>query len=140
MNPKQSAAEPSRTPAADMAPPPANGEVIHLPPSQAAIEAARTGREESSDRLGAEVPTSSYAEAEQPLTAGDADAIAARASTVGEEAIGGTTPTPDQNNIDDIGAAVGVSTQPEHPVGVLNKMNRRDDNRFELDPDSKDPQ
>lgn len=121
----------------DAAPPPTNEPVIHLPPAQGATEAARTGLEDQSEQIGAEVPDDDMA-AERSLTAGDPDASALQASTVGEEAIGGTTPTPDQNNVDDVATAVGLDTQPEHPVGVLREMQRRDDRRFELDPDSKD--
>ncbi|MFQ4136613.1 DUF6335 family protein [Nodosilinea sp. PGN35] len=121
----------------DAAPPPTDEPVIHLPSAQEATEAARTGLEDQSDRIGAEIPNSDLA-SERSLTAGDPDASALQASTVGEEAIGGTTPTPEQNNVDDIAAAVGLDTQPEHPVAVIREMQHRDDQRFELDPDSKD--
>lgn len=124
----------------DAAPPPTNEPVIHLPPSQAEVEEARVGQSDASAQLGAEVAANSATATGSPLTGGDPDAIAERAETVGEEAIGGTTPTPEQNDVDDIADAAGVTTQPEHPVGVLNEMNRRDDQRFELDPESKDPE
>ena len=124
----------------DAAPPPSNEPVIHLPPSQAEVEEARIVQSDDSAHLGAEVAAHSALEANSPLTAGDPDAVAERAETVGEEAVGGTTPTPEQNDVDDLADAVGISTQPEHPVGVLNEMNRRDAQRFELDPESKDPE
>ncbi|MBD2231283.1 DUF6335 family protein [Phormidium tenue] len=123
----------------DAAPPPSNEPVIHLPPSQAEVEDARVGQSYDSAHLGAEVTTDTMATT-SPVTGGDPDADAGRAETVGEEAVGGTTPTPEQNDVDALADAVGISTQPEHPVGVLNEMNRRDDQRFELDPDSKDPE
>ncbi len=124
----------------DAAPPPSNEPVIHLPPSQAEVEDARVGQSNDSAQLGAEVIADRPLETSSPLTGGDPDAIAARAETVGEEAVGGTTPTPEQNDVDALADAVGISTQPGHPVGVLNEMNRRDDHRFELDPESKDPE
>ncbi|MBD2113904.1 MULTISPECIES: DUF6335 family protein [Cyanophyceae] len=124
----------------DAAPPPSNEPVIHLPPSQAEVEEARVGQSDDSAHLGAEVTAESALETNSPLTGGDPDAVAERAETVGEEAVGGTTPTPEQNDVDGLTDAVGISNQPEHPVGVLNEMNRRDDQRFELDPDSKDPE
>jgi hypothetical protein len=71
-------------------------------------------------------------------TAGDPDAMDYQAQVVGEEAIGGTTPTPDQNNVDEIAAAVGLDPEPEQPLAVTDEIYRRDDQRFELDPDSKD--
>ncbi|PZV09211.1 MAG: hypothetical protein DCF32_03110 [Leptolyngbya sp.] len=114
--------------------------MIHLPPSQAEVEDARVGQSEDSAQFGAEGTADSAMETSSPLTGGDPDAIAERAETVGEEAVGGTTPTPEQNDVDALAEAVGISTKPEHPVGVLNEMDRRDAQRFELDPESKDPE
>lgn len=124
----------------DAAPPPSNEPVIHLPPSQAELEAMRVGQSSDSALSGAEVTADSAMATGSPLTGGDPDAIAERAETVGEEAVGGTTPTPEQNDVDEIAGAAGISTKPEHPVGVLNEMERRDAQRFELDPESKDPE
>lgn len=113
--------------------------VSELSPAQAAEEAARTGREDNSTMIGAEVPDHNRMASGNPTTAGDPDAMIDQAKVVGEEAIGGTTPTPDQSNVDQIAAAVGIDTQAEQPVAVKDEMDRRDDQRFELDPDSKDP-
>ncbi|MEA5452480.1 DUF6335 family protein [Leptolyngbya sp. CCNP1308] len=123
---------------ADAAPPPANEPIIHLPASRAEVEAAQVEPRDASASLDAEEQSDRAMATGSPLTAGDPDAIAERAEAVGEEAVGGTTPTPEQNDVDAIAAAAGINTQPEHPVGVLNEMNRRDDQRFELDPESKD--
>ncbi|WP_052049924.1 DUF6335 family protein [Leptolyngbya sp. KIOST-1] len=122
----------------DKAPPPPNEPVIHLPAAQAAAEAARTGLEDNSAMIGAEMPDDYRMASGSPTTAGDPDAMTEQAKVVGEEAIGGTTPTPDQNNIDEIAAAAGIDTQAEQPVAVKDEMDRRDQQRFELDPDSKD--
>ncbi|PSR16345.1 hypothetical protein C8255_18355 [filamentous cyanobacterium CCP3] len=130
----------SQTPQAiDKTPSAADEPVTDLPPAQAAAEAARTGREDNSSMIGAEVPDHNRMASGSPTTAGDPDAMIEQAKVVGEEAIGGTTPTPDQSNVDDIAAAVGIDTQAEQPVAVKDEMDRRDDQRFELDPDSKDP-
>ena len=75
----------------------------------------------------------------KPTTLGDPDAMTEQAKVVGEEAIGGTTPTPDQSNVDDIAASAGINTQAEHPVEVRREMERRDADRFELKPESKGP-
>lgn len=120
----------------DAAPPPTHEPVIHLPASQAELEV--TQPEQIDDTSQADGPGQRTMATRSPLTAGDPDAIAERAAAVGEEAVGGTTPTPEQNDVDAIATAAGVDVKPEHPVGVLNQMNRRDDQRFELDPDSQE--
>lgn len=122
----------------DQAPPPPNQPVIHLPPGQAADAAARSGLEDNSAMIGAEVPTHDRMASGRSTTAGDPDAMAYQAKVVGEEAIGGTTPTPDQNNVDQIGTAAGLDPEPEQPLAVTDEIDRRDDQRFELDPDSQD--
>lgn len=97
---------------------------------------------EISDRntgIGASIESEEYRlAAGKNTTAGDPDAMTEQAKVVGEEAIGGDTPTPDQNNVDDIGDATGVNFAPSEPVEVFNKMKQRDSDRFELDPNSKE--
>ncbi|WP_204137935.1 DUF6335 family protein [Halomicronema sp. CCY15110] len=120
----------------DLTPPPGPPE---RSPQQAAVEAARTGREDQSHQIGAERSLDQRMAAGKPTTQGDPDAMTEQAKVVGEEAVGGTTPTPDQSNVDDIAASAGINTQAEHPVRVLREMQRRDEHRFELDPESKGP-
>ncbi|MBE9157620.1 hypothetical protein IQ265_12405 [Nodosilinea sp. LEGE 06152] len=129
----------SSSQAIDKTPPAADEPITDLSPAQAAEEAARMGLEDNSAMIGAEVATNNRMASGSPTTADDPDAMIEQAKVVGEEAIGGTTPTPDQSNVDDIAAAVGIDTQAEQPVAVKDEMDRRDDQRFELDPDSKDP-
>lgn len=125
---------------ADLDPDPATNQIESLPEDVAAAEAVRMGVEDRSTGLGATVDAASDRMASgQPTTGGDPDAMQEQAKVVGEEAIGGTTPTPDQNNVDDIAAAVGIDPQPEQPLEVTDTMHERDDQRFELDPDSKGP-
>lgn len=69
------------------------------------------------------------------LAGGDLDADA-RETGSGEEAVGGSTPTPDQDNVDEIGEALGVTYQPDEPIHTTEKIERRDDDRWELNPAS----
>lgn len=123
----------------DKTPPPAKTPQAPADPGVAAAEAVRTGREDQSVNVGAQPPNQDHMAAGKPTTAGDPDAMTEQAKVVGEEAIGGTTPTPDQDNVDDIAEAVGINTKAEHPVKVAHEMEKRDENRFELDPESKGP-
>ena len=67
------------------------------------------------------------------LTAGDVDAAWDR-SDVGEESPGGSVATPDQDVVEEIGEAVGLTFQDDEPVDGPAKLGRRDRRRFELDP------
>lgn len=127
------------SPDIDKTPPRPDTPPVQRPPAEAAAEAVRTGREDHSAQVGAQTPDNQHMAAGKPTTAGDPDAMTEQAKVVGEEAIGGTTPTPDQNNVDDIAEAVGINTKAEHPVKVVHEMERRDENRYELDPESKGP-
>lgn len=109
-------------------------------PDQKAAAAARVGLEDQSAGVGASVDANRERMASGlPTTASDPDAMQEQAKVVGEEAVGGTTPTPDQSNVDDIGTAAGFTPQPEQPVDVIGEMEERDRHRHELDPDSKGP-
>lgn len=69
------------------------------------------------------------------LAAGDIDA-AWDESDVGDEMPGGTAPTPDQDVVDEIGEAVGLTYDDDEPLGIGEKMTERDQHRWELDPES----
>jgi hypothetical protein len=69
------------------------------------------------------------------LSAGDLDADWARAD-VGEETVGGSAPTPDQDIVEDIGEAVGVTYEDNEPLQADEKVKERDRHRWELDPAS----
>ncbi|HEX5550977.1 MAG TPA: DUF6335 family protein [Nitrospira sp.] len=69
------------------------------------------------------------------LTGGDIDAAWDYAA-VGEETVGGTTPTPDQDIVDEIGRAVGVDYEDAEPLHTTEKLERRDEQRWELHPAS----
>ena len=51
-----------------------------------------------------------------------------------EEAVGGDTPTPDQDVVDELGEAVGVTYEDAEPLEMEEKLEKRDRNRWELNP------
>jgi hypothetical protein len=57
-----------------------------------------------------------YTDTSPALAGGDVDADWQRAQTVGEEAVGGSVETPDQNVVDEIGEALGVPQGPGEEV------------------------
>jgi hypothetical protein len=69
------------------------------------------------------------------LSGGDVDA-ASEETASGEETVGGSTPTPDQDIVDEIGRAAGVSYEDAEPLDMSEKVERRDDQRWELHPAS----
>ena len=69
------------------------------------------------------------------LTGGDVDAAWDEVD-VGEETVGGSTPTPDQDVVDDLGRAAGVTYADGEPLRPEEKINERDENRWEVDPAS----
>lgn len=70
------------------------------------------------------------------LTGGDIDAAWDQAATVGDEAVGGTVATPDQDIVDEIGAAVGLEMDDYAFLRTNEILEERDDRRWELDPTS----
>ena len=69
------------------------------------------------------------------LSGGDVDA-AWEDSDVGEESVGGGNPTPDQSVVEELGEAMGLTYQDNEPLGGENKLEKRDEDRWELDPAS----
>jgi len=69
------------------------------------------------------------------LSGGDIDAAWDRAD-VGEETVGGSSPTPDQDVVDQLGEAVGLTYEDNEPLDTEKKLAKRDDRRWELDPAS----
>jgi len=77
-----------------------------------------------------------YNDAEPILTGGDIDANYEQAAVVGDEAVGGTVATPDQDIVEELAAAVGVEIHDQTPLAVNDMLEQRDDRRWELDPKS----
>ncbi|MBK6748453.1 MAG: hypothetical protein IPG67_00120 [Acidobacteria bacterium] len=69
------------------------------------------------------------------LSGGDVDA-AWEDSAVGEESVGGENPTPDQSVVEDLGVAMGLTYEDNEPLGGEQKLEKRDRDRWELDPAS----
>jgi hypothetical protein len=72
------------------------------------------------------------------LSGGDIDAAWESSDVSGEESVGGTSPTPDQDVVDDLGEAVGISYEDDEELNTEEKLGKRDRNRWELDPRSID--
>ncbi|HEY8461346.1 MAG TPA: DUF6335 family protein [Blastocatellia bacterium] len=68
------------------------------------------------------------------LTAGDVDARWQEAEDSGAETPGGHVATPDQDNVDEIGRAVGIEFQDNQELSAPGEIiSRRDRRRWELD-------
>jgi Family of unknown function (DUF6335) len=77
-----------------------------------------------------------YTETSPELTGGDVDAYWQDADAVGDEAVGGTAPTPDQNVTEELAAAVGLEMSDATFLRTNDILEERDDRRWELDPKS----
>ena len=76
--------------------------------------------------------------AASPLDAGgDPDASWEDVNDSGTESVAGDNPTPDQSDVEENAHAVGLNYEDNEELDVLDKMERRDRHRFELDPLSK---
>jgi len=69
------------------------------------------------------------------LTGGDVDADWAR-SDIGEEAVGGSVHTPDQDVVEELGRALGIEYEDGEPLHTEEKLLHRDEVRWELNPGS----
>ena len=69
------------------------------------------------------------------ISGGDVDADWERAD-VGDETVGGSTSTPGQDVVDELGEAAGVSYNDNEPLDPEEKILRRDRERWELNPAS----
>lgn len=70
------------------------------------------------------------------LTGGDIDASWQTANQAGEEAVGGSVSTPDQDVVDELGEAAGLVYKDNEPLDYDAKVLDRDRRRWELDPAS----
>ena len=109
-------------------------DMVPMPPSTLDLDrsasSARSGRRGLRDRFDQHTETS------PALTGDDVDADWESAYSVGDEAPGGDSPTPDQDIVDDIGRAVGVEYQDNEELKGDEKIADRDRHRWELDPAS----
>lgn len=69
------------------------------------------------------------------LNGGDPD-VSPQGIDAGTETPGGSEPTPDQDLVDEIGKAVGVTYQDDEPLNFGEKVAAQDEGRWELNPAS----
>lgn len=72
------------------------------------------------------------------LSGGDIDASWEDSDVSGEESVGGSSPTPDQDVVEELGQALGITYQDDEPLHTEEKLRERDRNRWELNPESAD--
>ncbi|MBV9215586.1 MAG: hypothetical protein JO053_05365 [Acidobacteria bacterium] len=98
---------------------------------KAEIDAAPTDVDELTERLEENTAAS-------PKTSGgDIDAAWEEANTSGSEAVFGDNPTPDQSLVEANAHAMGIDFQDNEPLDFVEKLEKRDRDRFELDEGSK---
>jgi Family of unknown function (DUF6335) len=68
---------------------------------------------------------------------GDIDAEWEDVEDSGAESVFGHNPTPDQSDVEQNAHAMGIDFQDNEPLDLLEKMEKRDRNRYELDENSK---
>ncbi len=69
---------------------------------------------------------------------GDIDAEWEDANDSGAESVFGHNPTPDQSDVEENAHAMGINYEDNEPLDILEKIEKRDRDRYELNEDSKD--
>jgi uncharacterized protein DUF6335 len=111
-----------------------DGETMQTPPSSLNMD--RRGSAARSGRAGMAQSQREHQGMSADLQAGDVDVDLEDAYFTGEEAPGGDNPTPDQDIVDDIGKALGVTYDDNEELKGSDKVVERDKHRWELDPAS----
>lgn len=93
-------------------------------------ELARGGRQELEEELD------EYHAQDPSLSGDDIDAAWEDSIVSGEESVGGSAPTPDQDVVEELGDALGISYEDDEPLAGADKLADRDRNRWELNPAS----
>ena len=68
---------------------------------------------------------------------GDIDAEWEDVDDSGAEAVFGHNPTPDQSDVEENAHAMGIDYEDNEPLDILEKIEKRDRNRYELNENSK---
>jgi hypothetical protein len=68
---------------------------------------------------------------------GDIDAEWEDVNDSGAESVFGHNPTPDQSDVEDNAHAMGINFEDNEPLDLLEKLEKRDRDRYELDESSK---
>jgi hypothetical protein len=106
----------------------------HSTPSS--LDMDRRGSAARSGRAGMAQSQRDHQGMSSDLQAGDVDVDIEDAYFTGEEAPGGDNPTPDQDIVEDIGKALGVTYADNEELKASDKVTERDKHRWELDPAS----
>ena len=114
----------------------ADDDTLQTPPSS--LDMDRHGSAARSGRKGLEANIRKHNDMSPALTGGDVDADWENAYFSGDEAPGGDNLTPDQEDVDDMGKALGVQYQDNEELQGSEKVIQRDQHRWELDPASSD--
>lgn len=91
---------------------------------------SREGAEDRGRTVGLLQDLVEHHETGPAATAGDVDADWQRAESSGEEAVGGSVSTPDQDVVDEIGHALGVEQPPQAPVRSTEEILQDRDRRY----------
>jgi hypothetical protein len=82
----------------------------------------------------AEADTAAYTSSSAGLSGGDVDADWQHADSIGEEAVGGSVSTPDQDTVEELGDALGVPRAPDEELRTSSEiLDARDRYRREED-------
>lgn len=95
------------------------------------IESAPRDSSELKERLEENHATS------PETSGGDIDAEWEDAIDSGAESVGGHNPTPGQSNTEANAKAMGIEFQDNQPIDVIGKLEKRDEDRYELSENSK---
>ncbi len=95
------------------------------------IENAPRDSQELIDRLEENHATS------PETSGGDIDAEWEDAQDSGAESFGGHNPTPDQSDVEANARAMGFEFQDNQPIDMIGKLEKRDEDRYELNENSK---
>lgn len=79
-----------------------------------------------------------YTQLSPEISGNDVDAAWIYADQAGEEGVGGSVPTPDQDVVEELGEALGIVYNDGEPLATEEKLDARDQQRWELDPASQD--
>jgi len=110
--------------------PPAVREVHQASGTAVAAEALRTGVLPNGFRRREAIPHE-----DERMLAGDPDDDGLANEYVGEDIPGGSTPTPDQNEVDEIGRAYGLQDEDNGSLRTSTEvLTKRDRHRYELRP------
>jgi hypothetical protein len=95
--------------------------------------------ESQEELVGLARDVAAHTETSPRLTGGDVDADWQAAYSSGEESVGGSVATPDQDIVDELGRALGIEQEADAPVRTSEEILRaRDRLRWHLERDAAD--